>query len=604
MRSQVTVPCAAALLLAFASSIFAQSGPASDPGSMDFSARRQYLLHLAADAYDKQGAKPGLRHAFWIAEALMELGRTDDALKLANAALENLEPGNKINRWLYGGNTGFIAWPALDFYLRYKDRLDDSTRRRYARIYQGAIFYRRLTTSNHTLMAATERYLATQEWGEHFAPDPLYVHRPDVAGTRFSADDPTGEKFLNRRLNELILGGAAEYASRPYGSQDILPFLTLAECSRDPGMKTRALRAYQCAIAELAGTYLQGHVATFSTRSYPDLLAQQPWGVASLLWTYFGGAGVAPKIDWGLRAATTSLSLPDAVMQAGTDRSKPYTQRSVNGGWRLTTYMTPTYAVFSRSPKGSAKPPVLLGQNYPCGAMFLEPNPARNSFIWLTNPCADSDGKRSPSGIHTHGVTRNEQEVQDQGSILFAFDISPQAPFPYALGFIPGGYEASINDAGKSGRIFLAYKSMLIAISSTKPFSWNPAAGILHLAGKPAPGDSEYRIDGPQIAVAFDSAAPGDFPGDSPAQKLSAFAGQVEQRGKIELTAVDPVAAHLVDHAGNDLTCTFGGRDSINGADIDYDHWPRLSNPWLKVEAPGAAKLGASLSGSSPFSNP
>jgi hypothetical protein len=580
-----------ALVLPVGATSARASGP--DPAVADVAARRQALLQLAAATYDAEGAKPGLAHAAWIAEALMELNRPADAMKVANAALEKLEPGNKINRWLYGGNSGFDAWPDLDFYIRYKDRLDEATRQHFARIYQGAVFYRRLTTSNHKLMAATERYLATQEWGDHFAPDPLYAARPDAdAGTRFAVDDPTGERFLNQRIAATIRSGSEEYASRPYGGQDILPYLTLAECSRDPAMAARARQAYLCAIAELAGTYLRGHVATFSTRSYPDLLSRQPWGVGSVLWAYFGGEGTRPTIDWGLRTATSTLTLPAAILAAGTDRTQPYTQRSTNGGWKLTTFMTDSYAVFSRSPKGNARPPVLLGQNYPCGVMFVEPDATRHSFAWLTNPCADDADKRRPTGIHTHGATNNEQEVQHDGTLLDVFNLPATAPFPYALGFLPGGAQASINDAATQGRIFIAYRSVLLAISSTTNFPWNPQGGIQFPAAEPEKGDSEFRIPGPRIAVAIEAARSADVAGATPEEKLKTFAAQVRGASALELDTVGgAVSGHYRDRLGNDLVCVFGDTDRVNQADVDYAAWPRLENPWMNFIPPDALRL-------------
>jgi hypothetical protein len=582
------------LTIMVASSIRAQTptdtpeeAPIPEPGtavSLDPSKTpRQAVIDLAIQTFDQTG--PKVRLPFATAAALVQGGRTPDAIKVVNAALDRLEPGNRYNRWMYGGNSGFEAWPGLDFYLQYKDRLDQPTRDRFARIYKGAVWYRQLTTSNHKMMAATERYLAAQEWGENFVPDPFFIKHAQetgkddaLPGTYFNAKDPTGRSYLEHRIQEEIASGSEEYASRPYGAQNVLTLLTVATCAKDPLLQKQAQMAYEVAIAELAGSYLQGHLATFSTRSYPDILTQQPVGIATVLWTYFGGVGT--RIDWGLMAATSKYQLPEIFKAAGTDRTKPYVQRSRNGGWKLTTYMTPHYALFSRSGKGQPHMPVILGQNYPCGVMFVEPDLTRSSFLWITCPVADRN-EDGPS-IHTHGASNREEEVQREGTTLYVFNIDEKAPFPYALGFIPGSYQAMINESAAKGRIYLAYKSLLVALSSSTPFTWAPAAGLRFPYGKATPGDSEFRVNSRQMALALDTADPADAPGSTAKEKLAWFQQQVEAKSKLALEKTDKITGSYTDHQGHELTCVFGGHDMVDGQVVDYVNWPRLENPWMK----------------------
>ena len=59
-----------------------------------------------------------------------------------------------------------------------------------------------------------------------------------------------------------------------------------------------------------------------------------------------------------------------------------------------------------------------------------------------------------------------------------------------------------INDAASSGRIFLHYGSVLIAVSGSQPFDWNPGGGIFAPASPPRKGtrSSGYRLLSPRLS--------------------------------------------------------------------------------------------------------
>lgn len=224
------------------------------------------LLDAVWTDYQEQVAKPSAHSAFWRAEALFELGKTEEGRRLVNRGLDQLVPGNKENRWIHGGNSGFTVWPGLDCYIRYEPFLDDATKQRYRQIYTGAVFYKRLTTSNHKIMAAAGRYLATQIWGaDGFHPDPFFQGKEDD-GAYFTKGDPTGEKYVCSIIEETVKSGPGEYASRPYGAENILPLLSIAECAHDSELRQRAALAYECAILQLAPCDLRGHLAAFRDR--------------------------------------------------------------------------------------------------------------------------------------------------------------------------------------------------------------------------------------------------------------------------------------------------------------------------------------------------
>ncbi len=555
-----------------------------------FEKRKQAIIKTFADnGSDK----------FQRAECLFVLGRNKEALVEVNQGLDPLVPGNKMNRWMHGGNTGFIGWPGIDCYIRFEKFLDAATKERYRKIYTGGVFYAKLSTSNHKIMAAMTRYLATQVWGkDSFKADPYFLEKDPyiiemtkkaknappgyVWGTRFTNGDETGEKYLKEILMATVRGGPGEYASRPYGAQNVLPLLSLADCAKDPEMAKQARIAYEICLAQLAPAWLQGHLATFAPRSYPDTESQQPWGFATLPWLYFGG--VAPelfKAKAAAAAAVSSYQAPVQIVNAATDRSKPYFYRAHINGWALNHYINQNYALFSRSSKVGGKP--WQGQSYPCGVMWEEPDVNKGSHLWITNPSEDEPGKM---GNHTHGVRAHEQEILGKDSLLFVFQMPENVTFPYALGYVPGGHRAFINDSSTTGRIFLHYGSVLIAVSATQPFEWDPAGGIRAPASPPRAGDSEFRVMSRSCAVAIETALTSEFAGKDPTEELAKFRATIMGKSLLKTSGENPMSGTYRNRFGDTLECTFDGADKVNGQAVDYKAWPVSESPWTAQKVP------------------
>jgi len=306
--------------------------------------------------------------------------------------------------------------------------------------------------------------------------------------------------------------------------------LTPANSFVDEMLRRKATMAYEISIAHAAGTWLRGHWAVPSGRSYPDQLTQQPNGSAALLWTYFGG--VTPRLDAGSAAifsAAEAFRPHPILVRAATDRSQAYVCRSRFDGEAQfqTTFMNRTYAVFSTAVLPGGR---VWGQTYPYGVMWDEPDPTRGSHLWITVP--SSDGK--PLAYATHGIAAPYvQFAQHRGSLLMVTQKLAEAKFPYALGFIPGGWHSVIHDSAVDGRIYLHYGSVMIALSATRPFAWDSQAGVRSGAKRPA--DSEFRIRGDDLALALETALPADFAGDTPARQLTAFREKVRQTSRVTL---------------------------------------------------------------------
>jgi hypothetical protein len=250
-------------------------------------------------------------------------------------------------------------------------------------------------------------------------------------------------------------------------------------------------------------------------------------------------------------------------------------------GWALNHYVNQSYAIFSRSSKAGGRP--WQGQSYPCGVMWDEPEPDKGSHLWITHPAADEKGKM---GIHTHGVSAHEQEILGRDSLLFVFRIPDGVPFPYALGYVPGGHRAFINDAATDGRIFLHYGSVLIAITASQAFDWDPSSGIRAPASPPRKGDSEFRVLARHCAVAIETALPSEFPAASPSDQLKEFRAKVMGSSSLKFVSGETVSGAYQSRSGGSLECTFGGPDRINGRAVDYQTWPSSKSPWTTQISP------------------
>lgn len=108
--------------------------------------------------------------------------------------------------------------------------------------------------------------------------------------------------------------------------------------------------------------------------------------------------------------------------------------------------------------------------------MWDGPDPAKGSHLWITVPSSDG----MPLAYATHGIAaRHVQFARHRGSLLMVTGKLAEAKFPYALGLIPGGWSSVSHDSAVDGRIYLHYGSVMIALSATRPFTWDPQAGVL-----------------------------------------------------------------------------------------------------------------------------
>jgi hypothetical protein len=423
MKPSLTI--LAALLLA---TLSARAEPVSSDTLATCEERRQAILAAAMMQPEKlSGSSP--MH-FWIAQQLFESGDEEKALaivrsgmKAARGVIERRERENHPNV----GYNGFIYWASLNCYVRWHDEFDQSLLDDYRYVFTHAKNYKG-TTSNLSVVHTLALYLADVIWGAESLPkDGNYGARGDKA-----------LKWLSERVERVAKRGSGEFASRPYMLYNVGTPLTLDNALVGESLRNKAAMAYEMSVAHAAGTWLRGHWAVPSGRSYPDQLTQRPSGSAALLWTYFGG--VTPRLDAGSTAifsAAEKFRPHPIIVKAATDRSQPYVCRIRFDGEKVfqTTFMNRTHAFFSTAvlPGGS-----IWGQTYPYGVMWDEPDAAKCSHLWITVPMDDENRL----GYHTHGINAHCVEfAQHRGSLMMLAHNLDDArnKYPHVLGFIPGG---------------------------------------------------------------------------------------------------------------------------------------------------------------------
>ena len=563
----------------------------------------------------------------WTAQLLLKAGRKEEGLAIvrayigdrireAKARIVNAEkqklagtykpfPLANGMEWGEPHVNGFGLWSMINVYMRYHDQMDDQLKADFQWLFTKNTSWAG-STGNLSFLIPLNLYLTEKTW------DPSLLPKDG----RYGARGADALKMFEKRIAYTAGRGSPEFASRPSMLYNVGTLLSFDNPYTDKELARRALMAYEMSMAHAAGTWLNGNWATPAGRSYPAWFSQAPSGGAELLWAYFGGR--TPKLG-GNTTAVFAVAEPwrphPLIMKAATDRSRAYVHRSRFDGDRhfQTSYINRSYAVFSTAITHAAtgRKTAIWGQTYPYGVMFDQPDSTRASICWMTVPTCDDQ----PLTNHTPGISSRFAEfLQHRGSLLLVAndltnpefrpkvrtDIKGHKPFStdawYVLAYIPHGYQAMINDSRETGRVFLDYGSVLIAISASQPFNWDPAARVFAGRGGFHKEDSEFRVFGRNAAVAMETALPSEFAGATPAERLAKFKNAITAKSKITIETVSVGSSQVakgtyVDRSGVRLEKTFQGDSVIDGKPVDYASWPLVDNPWIHQDWEGNMRI-------------
>lgn len=510
--------------------------------------------------------------------------------------------------WGAGNEYTFDGYPAIDMVIRWKKYID-TTSRNAIKGRLPSINYVTPGTSNLQKLAWTMRFLGSEEFGEEAFQHPRNDYR---------ASDPNCRKTLLQRLKDEANYGCREFASNDYSILNILPSLSIAQLAKDPELRAHATASFPAMLAQMAAVWQpkDNYIGVWSGRSYEDQNGKL--GVfGSLLWQTFGSYVRSGEAKAMALLAASDYRVPTPILHAANQRSTVYTSRLYGGNASQTGFVSgDDYILFSACDNDNEN----NNWSHPYGVRWS----GMTSYFWL-GACS-SDYAEDIRDAKNHGTNSyNMGTVQHRDSVLYAFDFTGPYPaatnVPYAQSQVPGSYTAMINDSA-TGRIYLHYGKVMIAVTSSIPFSWNPNSGIWSARHTPSPGDSEFRVAvggvgyplvagnpaykstidnaNNRFAMAIETANPSEYPGATAAEQLAAFKADIVASTSISHLNAYPATGYYSNRHGDTLQKqsydASGTRRPgyVNGVSVDYNNWPILENPWMKqAENSGLATITA-----------
>ena len=498
--------------------------------------------------------------------------------------------------WGAGNEYTFDGYPAIDMVIRWKKYID-TTSRNAIKNRLPSINYVTPGTSNLQKLAWTMRYLGSEEFGEEAFQHPRNDYRPS---------DPNCRKNLLQRLKDEANNGCPEFASNDYSILNLLPSLSIAQLAKDPELRAHATASFPAMLAQMAAVWQpkDNYIGVWSWRDYEDQNGKL--GVfGSMLWQAFGSYVRSGDAKAMALLAASDYRVPTPILHAANQRSTVYTSRLYGGSASQTGFVSgDDYILFSACDNDNEN----NNWSHPYGVRWS----GMTSYFWL-GACS-TDYAEDITASKNHGTNSyNMGTVQHRDSVLYAFDFT--GPYddatrvPYAQSQVPGGYSAMINDSA-TGRIYLHYGRVMIAVTSSIPFDWNPNSGIWSARHTPNPGDSEFRVAvggvgyplvagnpaykatidnaNNRFAMAIETALPTEYAGATAAEQLAAFKADMVASTSISHLNAFPTTGYYTNRHGDTLQKqsydASGTRKPgyVNGVSVDYNNWPILENPWMK----------------------
>ena len=481
MRRTVNIKPLLCVFLLICAAITALNAQATTTPSAQFEQRRQRLLDVVSQERDR---------GFFTVTAKFITGRDKE---WATAMLDSLTTDESI-----GGM--FYSYTAIGTYLRLRDQLPDSLKRKIRQAYRERTMYRG-DTENHWVMYYTGLYLAAQTW-----PD---EDRSQWFNGKSSTENfKEAEGWLNRWMNITTTIGQGEFDSPTYFIVFMTPMLTLYENALDPVMKRKARMMVDLLFADYAVDHLGGNYCGGHARDYPEDIVNPLSAPAALwAWLYFGEPKTElwsetryhPRYRGGWETvfgAVSSYRLPDIIQKIATDRSKPYVEtetkrvRNVirfgldkNPPVYKYMYMTGSYALGSL--QGGILQPI---QQHTWDITYISDKP--NNTIFTLHPFYSgkelamffpeeqkflSDEVNRYHLVYTDPNKWNssspyEQTFQHKNAIIVLYNIDKDAQQPHIDGFFPKTLDERKEDA--SGWIFCRAGSVYVAFFPLKPYEW------------------------------------------------------------------------------------------------------------------------------------
>lgn len=522
---------------------------ATNVHAQNFEDRGQAIIEYTAN---QSGTNP--KSAFMYASAKFAKGQVTAARSQVDAALNNLS----------NDDPAFQLWGAMDCYLRWKDEFGSTLANKMRDKMVNSPHYGNHNTQNKHMMMASARYLASQTWPkENFA-------------SGYSSSDPTGKLTLLEKADYYVHRGEREHNSPTYYNFHYGPFRSVADFATDAEVKNKTSLAAEWMLVAAAGEWMQGHWPVSSQRVYLQIFyagqnEYQNKNGKALLWLYFGGP--TPKSYNGfshtMPAILSSYRLPAIIADVANARSSTFIHKEAHD-WPVesfsTSYITPEYSLYSQHEENLDAWPVWLNQMQRWAVVWKN-NTTRSSFFVL-HPMSTK--------VQDLGATKYGQVLQHEGTMVGVYNIPSNDPNPHLKGYVPINYSEFI-DNSDTGRIYLHYGNVMIALHMTDGFTWDD-------------GTEKFTKSAGKIGLVVEVANPNDYSGSTDAQQLANFKNAVDPKfNNVSFSTSGNPRLTYTSVAGATLETKYREYDKINGNTVNYSlsSWPLLDDPRIHQDYMG-----------------
>lgn len=570
-------PLAAALLACGLSPLFAQSTyeQRHDAYFDDISTRR-------INTGQTDGPHRAGRTGFWTTQGKLQRGNESSGVwSNLSSTIANADGSPDAG----GANGGFSGWPGMDTYLRWQHRFPQWIKDQYYTEYTTMPNYGKGSTPNQRIMWAAACKLACETWG---VPAVTSVSN---AANRYG--DPTGKAYMMAICDRTVKYNFEERWAKHYLQYTLGPLRSIADLSTDAELANRARMTWNWGWMDIASFSFKGRWAIPAGRGSMTQDGNSSDISEFGSWLMFEGTPRANPLDMdqsllytqpriGQAHLVTQPPILPEMLEAATDRSKPFTRRGmarVHETQFATSYLTKDWALYSQleadttlNADGTLKIKDLDNNGVPSNDWSSE----RWAVMWDETGAAGLTMK-APTGYgwcQGCGLGPHEDIVQHEGTITGIFNIPATSNWQYTRDYIPTNTTAVINDSATTGRLYLHYSKVLVAItrSDIGNFTWPPASQTF----------CNKR------GYAVECASLDEYPQSTAAARLAAFKADIEANPP-DFSYVNDAVPRMIytTRDGTVLDVTYGQGGKINNDPVDYTSWPLHESPWARQDQMG-----------------
>ena len=515
------------------------------------------------------------RTGFFHGGARIMRGETATGLSYITTAIEDASAENP--------NAGFSMWPGMDAWFRWNSLFPQSLKDRYQQVYTTSDLYDNGSTPNQKFMVAAASYLANSVWGASVN---------SVSSATYGTGDPTGKALVVNVIERTPFRGFEEHDANVYLLVTLSPMETLAQFAPDADVRNKARLVLDWGFANAAGYWLNGHWGVSATRGSTGGIQNEAGGTGLLWWQLFGG----PTPDLTDSHPVMPFLAPEfpgmipELEAASRDRQSSYSRRSyatrgvsgINVAYFKQAWMTPRYTLWSQ-----VEGTVTFNADSSFNLTNVSPSHIQDGYqgqrwalAWDSPPGNDAKLRiTSPTTYSgtTSGISIWEDTLQHEDTMIAVYNMPVGGggntgndgnwANEWLTGHIPGGWEAITDEAATTGRIFIHYDSVLVAVYLDRTFAWA----------------ANFTVNGVnKAALAIETAPVSEFPQATAAARLAAFRTAVLSTAP-DISGITNAAPRFIytNRHGDALDLTFGLAGKINGVTVDYQSWPVLEDPWM-----------------------